>query len=246
LDWNSMDIVKDYQIIQNELKKYSKELAEKKQIIAINKIDLLDDESKIFLKDYFLQENKKVEDVCFISWITWEWVEELMWKAFNLIKDLKKIEKEKNEEKEILENAKKQDSEWFVQFKPHLEENPRDFRVKNIWKYIDLKNSLLDAWKNNISVFWYSENWDEEERVFLDEKAEAEGEWDEREVWQINWSRIEQIVKMTNFDQMSWIARVYDVLEKMHIQAKLENKWWAKDWDILKFWDWEKCLVFRW
>jgi GTPase len=65
-----MDVVKDYQVIQNELAAYSDDLANKKQIVVINKIDLLDDESKDFLKDYFLQENKNVEDVMFISAIT--------------------------------------------------------------------------------------------------------------------------------------------------------------------------------
>jgi len=65
-----MDIVKDYKIIQNELAKYSEDLANKKQIIAINKSDLLDDESKDFLRDYFLQENKNIEEIIFISALT--------------------------------------------------------------------------------------------------------------------------------------------------------------------------------
>ena len=237
LDWNSMDIVKDYQIIQNELKKYSEDLAEKKQIIAINKADLLDDNSKTFLKDYFLQENKNAEDVIFISAITGEWVDELMWKALNLIQDLKS-KKQKIEEKP-------QNEDWFIEYKPHLEINPRDFTITDLWKYSDFRKKRLENWENNVSVFWYSDNLEDDEREFIDEKTEEEWEIDARRIWQIDWPRIVQIAKMTNFDQRWWLARLYDVLEKMHIQQKLENKWEAEDWDILKFWDWEKCLVFR-
>ncbi len=269
LDWNSMDIVKDYKIIQNELAKYSEDLANKKQIIAINKSDLLDDESKDFLRDYFLQENENVEEIIFISALTWEWVEELMWKSYNLIKDLKEKEKQKIENekekqeiksKQFLENNNveenscirpNEDENWFIEYKPHLEINPRDFKITNIWKYTDLKKERLENWQNNISIFWYSDNLEDDERDFLDQEAEKEVDenweliWDSREIWQIDWPRIVQIAKMTNFDQRWWIARLYDVLEKMHIQAKLENKWKAKDWDILKFWDRDKCLVFR-
>ena len=235
LDWNSMDIVKDYQIIQKELANYSEDLANKKQIIAINKVDLLDEDSKVFLKDYFLQENKNVEDVLFISAVTWEWVDELMWKAFNLVKDLKW---DKPEEKS-------ENNEECVEYNPLEEKNPRDYKITDLWKYIDFKENRLENWEDNISIFWYSDNFEDDERDFLEEKAKEEWEEDLRRIFQIAWWRIVQIAKMTNFDQRWWLARLYDVLEKMHIQDKLENKWNAQDWDILKFWDRDKCLVFR-
>ncbi|MCD5382921.1 GTPase ObgE [Candidatus Gracilibacteria bacterium] len=237
LDGNSMDIVKDYQIIQNELKKYSEDLAEKKQIIAINKADLLDDNSKTFLKDYFLQENKNAEDVIFISAITGEGVDELMGKALNLIQDLKS-KKQKIEEKP-------QNEDGFIEYKPHLEINPRDFTITDLGKYSDFRKKRLENGENNVSVFGYSDNLEDDEREFIDEKTEEEGEIDARRIWQIDGPRIVQIAKMTNFDQRGGLARLYDVLEKMHIQQKLENKWEAEDGDILKFGDWEKCLVFR-
>jgi len=257
LDWNSMDIVKDYKVIQNELANYSKDLANKKQIIAINKVDLLDEDSKNFLKDYFLQENKNVEDVLFISAITWEWTEELMWKSYNLIKDLKAKQKQKFENKKeesevksdkfLGENIhnKKVDENWYIEYKPHLEINPRDFTITNIWKYVDFKANRLDNWINNVSVFWHSDNLEDDERDFLENQVKEEWEEDLRDIWQIDWPRIVQIAKMTNFDQKWWVARLYDVMDKMHIQAKLENKWKAQDWDLLKFWDWDKVLIFR-
>lgn len=41
IDGTSNDVVKDYKTIQQELKKYSKKLAKKSQIIVVNKIDVL-------------------------------------------------------------------------------------------------------------------------------------------------------------------------------------------------------------
>jgi GTP-binding protein len=48
-----MDPVADFKVIQKELAKYSKELAEKSQILAINKIDLLDEEAQEIIKEQF-------------------------------------------------------------------------------------------------------------------------------------------------------------------------------------------------
>jgi GTP-binding protein len=41
---DSQDIVAEYKILLNELKKYNPELLDKKRILAISKADMLDDE----------------------------------------------------------------------------------------------------------------------------------------------------------------------------------------------------------
>jgi len=46
--------------VQNELKKYSSDLYSKKQIIAINKSDLLDDESKDIIREDFTEKQKNL------------------------------------------------------------------------------------------------------------------------------------------------------------------------------------------
>lgn len=43
IDINSKDVVKDYEIIRKELENYSKNLIKKKEIVALNKIDSLDE-----------------------------------------------------------------------------------------------------------------------------------------------------------------------------------------------------------
>lgn len=150
-----------------------------------------------------------------------------MWKSFNLIKDLKSKE---NVGSDGIVPA----WEEFVEYNPLEERNPRDFTITDLWKFKDFDYQ----WER---ILWYSENLTEEEREYLDE----ENDEDTRRIFQIDWWRIVQIAKMTNFDQKWWIARLYDVLEKLHIQQKLENKWEAQNWDLIKFWDHDKFLVFR-
>lgn len=49
----------DYQVIRNELKVYSKELAKKKEIIVLNKIDLIDQKTVDKYTDFFRAKKKK-------------------------------------------------------------------------------------------------------------------------------------------------------------------------------------------
>ena len=44
IDVNESDLYEKYKIIRNELEKYSSDLISKKEIVALNKIDLLDKE----------------------------------------------------------------------------------------------------------------------------------------------------------------------------------------------------------
>ncbi len=204
LDWNSLDIYKDYEIVQNELKKYSSDLYSKKQIIAINKSDLLDDESKDIIREDFTEKQKNlwydISDLYFISAVDGQWVDRFMKKVYEIVQA--KITKcEPKTEKNTWEIG--DDNKERILYTPHLEEDPRYFKINELAKNKDQK------------------------RVF-----------------QIEWKRIIQIAKMTNFSQRGWVERLYDVLKKLWIQSGLTNLW-AEDGDKVMFWDWEQGLDFR-
>lgn len=202
LDWNSIDIFKDYQIVQNELKKYSSDLYSKKQIIVVNKSDLLDEESKDIIKEDFLKKQKShwydQSELYFISAIDGSWVDDILKKTYQLVQN-KITSSEKEVEKQDWESV----SEKRVVYTPHLEDNPRYFEINE-----------LDQNENSKRVF------------------------------RIEWRRIVQIAKMTNFAQRGWVERLYDVLKKLWIQKWLAHLW-AEDGDRIMFWDWELWLDFR-
>lgn len=61
IDINSQDIYADYEIIKNELNQYSAKLSQKKEIIALNKIDCLDiDKAENIQKEISEKLNKQV------------------------------------------------------------------------------------------------------------------------------------------------------------------------------------------
>jgi len=59
IDINEDNLFKRYQIIRNELKKYSSDLAKKKEFVVLNKIDLVDNELKIKKIDEFKKKFKQ-------------------------------------------------------------------------------------------------------------------------------------------------------------------------------------------
>ncbi|MDC6352657.1 GTPase ObgE [Zeaxanthinibacter sp. PT1] len=79
------DIVKEYEILLNELRKYNPELLDKERIVAISKSDLLDEELKAEMKeelDGFFKET----DYLFISSVAQTGLQELkdrLWKQLN-------------------------------------------------------------------------------------------------------------------------------------------------------------------
>lgn len=76
---DSNDIKKEFDILLNELKKYSPELLDKKRLLAISKSDMLDDELKAALK----KELPKNVECVFISSLTNQGISELkdlIWK----------------------------------------------------------------------------------------------------------------------------------------------------------------------
>jgi GTP-binding protein len=73
---------KEFEILENELKKYNPELLDKDYIISISKADLLDDELKVEISREFPENRKPV----FFSSVTQEGLTELkdvIWKKLH-------------------------------------------------------------------------------------------------------------------------------------------------------------------
>lgn len=122
IDGNETDVGKAYKAIQNELAKYSPALAKKPQIVAINKIDTLDEECTAMLETELKKVLPKSTKLFAISGATGEGVEKLTKALLTLVKN----EREKAQKIAVAEAPL---AGRFV-FRPHLEEDPRHFILK--------------------------------------------------------------------------------------------------------------------
>ena len=85
LSSESDDVVKQYEVLLNELKKYNPELLDKQRLIAISKSDLLDEKQRSKIKKNI---SNKIKDVPFefissVSNIGLIQIKDLMWKVLN-------------------------------------------------------------------------------------------------------------------------------------------------------------------
>ena len=85
LSSESDDIVKQYEVLLNELKKYNPELLDKQRLIAISKSDLLDEKQTSKIKKNI---SNKIKDIPFefissVSSIGLIQIKDLMWKVLN-------------------------------------------------------------------------------------------------------------------------------------------------------------------
>ena len=85
LSSESDDIVKQYEVLLNELKKYNPELLDKQRLIAISKSDLLDEKQTSKIKKNI---SNKIKDIPFefissVSNIGLIQIKDLMWKVLN-------------------------------------------------------------------------------------------------------------------------------------------------------------------
>ncbi len=170
LDLYRLDkVFDDYIDIRKELEKFSKELADKREIIVFSKADLLDKQMKDFIVEEFMKKFPDKKEIFVISAASLEWVEEL--------KDY------------LIDNVEiKTDINY-------LEEEEKEDEIK----IFDLKQQLKDP-----------------------KRVEITYEWDL--VFRASWERLEQIVRMTDFENKEAVLRVYDVLEKMWVTDKIEKK----------------------
>jgi GTP-binding protein len=90
----------------------------------------------------------------------------------------------------------------------------------------DLVDYLIDNYSKDLVK---EEQEDKQEIIIYDLKqnkdpkhVEVEYLWDMK--FKASWERLEQIVRMTNFDNKEAVMRVYDVLEKMWVIKKVEKE----------------------
>ena len=156
------DIVHDYRAIRHELEAYSPTLAEKPELVVINKCDLLDEDSLKLLTHYFTKHVPKHHLVLTISAATHVGLEPLLNACLQLLETTPATRPVSGGAPRI--------------FRPHLDD-PKLFNI--------LKTP---------------------------------------EGWTVSGPRIEQIVRMTPWDNREAMARIYDVMDKMDInQALLLN-----------------------
>ncbi|MFA6918116.1 MAG: GTPase ObgE [Candidatus Gracilibacteria bacterium] len=124
---------KSYKIINNELKKFSKELAAREQIIVINKIDAIDEETlSKRLKE--LKKIVKTKKIFTISAVTHEGLQPLLFEISKKLIELKK--------KERMESPARKMKELPV-LRPHLEKVK--FTITKIEKTADYRNFYIEG-----------------------------------------------------------------------------------------------------
>ena len=85
LDASSENLIKDYKTIKNEIKLFNEDILKKKEIVVLNKIDLLD-EKELKKKKNEIKKLTKQEPIC-ISTITHDGLNELVKLLFKIVKN---------------------------------------------------------------------------------------------------------------------------------------------------------------
>ncbi len=137
IDINEKDINKGIKTINEELKKYDKELLNKPQIIALNKIDTIDKE----LTDLLYKEIKKKirkYKIFIISAVTGQGIPELILETYKLIKEVRQNEKDKSLEEKIEHKV----------YRPHLKLASKRYEVVQVKNGRSKKKSFRILGKN--------------------------------------------------------------------------------------------------
>lgn len=170
LDCYRLDkVFEDYEVIRNELKQFSQELAEKEEIIILSKIDLLDKEMREFILSEFKKKYKK-RRIFSISSATSEWLIDLkdfLVDSYSTFDEKKQSETSEEEEKVVVYDLKNQE-----------DDDPKNYKIADEWNL----------------------------------------------VFTVKGKRIEQMVRMTNFDNREAIMRIYDILDKIGVIKKVQKK----------------------
>ncbi len=157
VDINEQDIKKSIKDINDELKKYDKNLLKKPQIIALNKIDTVDDELlNLILKE--LKEKLKKHKIYPISAVTGKGISELII-ATNKLSE-KELSKKDSKKEEII-------SEHKV-YRPHLKLASKRFEIKQIQTGSSKRNKFKISGKNIEKIVQMSDFNNEEaiERIY--------------------------------------------------------------------------------
>ncbi len=120
--YDEKTIAEQFEILQNEITKYDKNLLKKQFIVCVNKIDALSDEDRKTLKEDFLEKFPKMKlKLKFISAVSGENLDKL---AFDLFKMLQK----KGKTKEIPVEASE-----YHDYTPGLHIDEHSFTVKKMY-----------------------------------------------------------------------------------------------------------------
>jgi small GTP-binding protein len=99
IDSSAEDVVDNYRVIRTELMGYSPELAEKPEVLVLNKIDLLDEDERkekiAVLKKYLKKNGDKKPEVLAISGVTGEGVEQVLRALYKRIEIYRKAQDDK-------------------------------------------------------------------------------------------------------------------------------------------------------
>ena len=120
LDCQAKDMAKDYKIIVRELREYDEDLAKRPQIVVMNKIDTIDEETRELL----LEELKNdIPKVFLISAVSGEGLKPLILHLWTEVQRLRR---------KMLVEAPATEKSGYRVFKPHLEKEVREFSVERV------------------------------------------------------------------------------------------------------------------
>ncbi|MGE3278419.1 MAG: GTPase ObgE [Candidatus Altimarinota bacterium] len=203
--------LENFELINNELAAFSKELAKKEQIVVINKSDVMNEEQEKELRTELKKAiGRKQRFTLYpntISAATRKGIDDL--KNF-LNEELKKIPKPEW----MQESQEGQEIEEYEETEEYQDDNPNTRNTPNT-------PNTRNTPSNHILYRPHLEN----PKYFSVEKI-GRGEF------RIKGQRVEQIFNMTNFDNREARARARDVLKKMGIDRELK-KMGIKDGDIM-------------
>jgi len=130
--YEGRDIVDQFRTLQDELKKYDPELAEKEFFVVLNKIDSIPDEDRVRLQKEFLKAFPKMKKKFrLVSGVSGEGLGPLMFEAYEL------IEKHRQKAPEVDE------SETVLEYKPQDFVDERSFEVEKV-KQVNLEDFDFD------------------------------------------------------------------------------------------------------
>lgn len=262
----SLDNLRDnFDTINTELAKYSKkhhsELADKEQVVVINKTDILIEEIYPEIQEQFKEfysEDKKKNKLFFISAVTGEGLKELMFYIWG------RVEKIRKKDQDVIEllgtkdptHPDNQKEEEHKVFRPHLT-NDKNFTVELVDKEEvtsekeerkrrlthkerikkkelkeDLRDGLITEEEFDNTIYEMEYGFKKEERV----KQFV------RQVFEVDGRRINQIVVMTDTNNDEAVDRVHDVMKKHDIYKELTKRG-AKAGDVIIIA--EKRFIFR-
>lgn len=131
VDLTQEDPVRNYKLINEELKKHSEQLAKVYQVIALNKIDSIDEE----LQQKYYEEFKKIaDDVFLISAVTRKNLDEFMYFVAQKVDEIPKpvIEIEVEEDDGVTDNDDSAYSVYKVDKHMFVVEGGKIFRLANV------------------------------------------------------------------------------------------------------------------